>query len=77
MNANFGTDLGKWKDWGKKGDGETDFTKMIYDEGAHCWNGPQRSTTVMLECGPETAILEVSEPSTCTYVMKVSSPAAC
>ncbi|CAI7593876.1 unnamed protein product [Penicillium glandicola] len=53
--------------------------KMIiqYDRGQSCWNGPSRSTKVILECGEENKILKTAEEEKCVYSMLVTSPAAC
>jgi protein kinase C substrate 80K-H len=50
---------------------------MIYDHGLRCWNGPERSARVELECGAENQVLKVSEPSKCEYIIKMKSPAVC
>jgi Glucosidase II beta subunit-like protein len=50
---------------------------MIYDRGAQCWNGPQRSARIDLECGAENLVLKVTEPSKCEYYIKMKSPAVC
>ncbi|OOF93699.1 hypothetical protein ASPCADRAFT_7273 [Aspergillus carbonarius ITEM 5010] len=50
---------------------------LQYANGQGCWNGPARSTTVVLECGEEDAILKVAEDEKCVYSMHVTSPAVC
>ncbi|PYI10559.1 hypothetical protein BO78DRAFT_393981 [Aspergillus sclerotiicarbonarius CBS 121057] len=50
---------------------------LQYANGQGCWNGPARSTTVILECGEEDAILKVAEDEKCVYSMHVTSPAVC
>ena len=65
--------LGKWDSWVPS----SNHKSMQFTMGQMCWNGPSRSTVVQLECGPVTEIFEVEEPSTCQYVMRVRTPAAC
>ncbi|KAJ3093135.1 hypothetical protein HK102_007974 [Quaeritorhiza haematococci] len=50
---------------------------MMFENGARCWNGPERSVEVTLECGADTAVLSVSEPSKCEYNVRVRTPAVC
>lgn len=73
-NRNGGSDvnLGEWGAWLG-----TDHRKMRYEKGTRCWNGPERSTTILIECGESTEILSVSEPSMCVYEMSLKTPAAC
>lgn len=52
-------------------------TVIEYDRGQSCWNGPNRSTKVILECGEENKILKTAEEEKCVYSMLVTSPAAC
>lgn len=50
---------------------------LQYRNGAHCWNGPNRSTLVVLKCGEKDEILKVSEDEKCVYSMQVTTPAVC
>jgi hypothetical protein len=34
-------------------DGTNKYAQQKYDHGQSCWNGPERSTIVELECGDE------------------------
>ncbi|KAJ5872566.1 Glucosidase 2 subunit beta [Penicillium soppii] len=52
-------------------------TVIEYNHGQSCWNGPNRSTRVILECGEENKILKTSEEEKCVYAMLVTSPAVC
>ncbi|XP_053907820.1 LOW QUALITY PROTEIN: glucosidase 2 subunit beta [Cuculus canorus] len=69
------TNLGTWGSWsGPEGDR---FAAMRYEHGTGCWQGPNRSTTVKLSCGTETAVTAASEPSRCEYLLELVTPAAC
>jgi len=65
------TNLGRWEGW------EAGYTVMKFGSGDHCWNGPHRSVRIEVSCGRENQILEVKEPSKCTYTMRLRTPAKC
>lgn len=67
--------LGSWNDW--QGPQDNKYSKMKFDNGYTCWNGPARSTMVTLICGMENKLLSVTEPSRCEYAMELSTPAVC
>ncbi|KAI8846387.1 glucosidase II beta subunit-like-domain-containing protein [Chytridium lagenaria] len=74
------TDLGRFARFGVRSgtvDESQKYNYMVFENGAHCWNGPARSVEIELECGSETKILSVSEPSKCEYAMKMTTPNAC
>lgn len=51
---------------------------MTFVDGDKCWNGPKRSLTVELQCGPEPMeLFAIEEPSTCVYAAKLRTPAVC
>ncbi|EEH38928.1 endoplasmic reticulum protein [Paracoccidioides lutzii Pb01] len=50
---------------------------LEYTQGQTCWNGPERSTRVILECGENDEILKVTEDEKCMYSMFVTTPAVC
>lgn len=53
------------------------FSRMEYDKGLTCWNGPPRSTLVTLSCGTENKLISVTEPSRCEYAMELTTPTLC
>ncbi|KAI8847367.1 glucosidase II beta subunit-like protein-domain-containing protein [Chytridium lagenaria] len=74
--------LGAWKGWTGKdltqfSGKDLKYTEAKFEGGLGCWNGPDRSLTVTLECGVEKAVLAFSEPNKCEYAAKVSTPALC
>ena len=50
---------------------------MKYENGQHCWNGPNRQTTVVLACAETDEIWKVTEQEKCMYRMDVGTPAVC
>ncbi|KAI9703530.1 MAG: hypothetical protein M1820_005834 [Bogoriella megaspora] len=50
---------------------------LKYEGGLHCWNGPQRSTTVILACSAEEEIWKIIEEEKCVYRMEVGTAAVC
>merc|ERR1712023_533086 len=54
------TSIGNWKHWESK-------HVALFDDGDYCPGGISRSLRVRFECGSTEEILEVSEPSRCTY----------
>lgn len=71
-----GTNLGNWDEW-KKAEGSKPSYVMLYKGGSRCFNGVERSLTVIVECGPEYMAVEASEPAMCEYQMRITSPCAC
>ncbi|XP_076814197.1 glucosidase 2 subunit beta-like isoform X2 [Clavelina lepadiformis] len=69
------TNLGRWGSW--SGPENFRYSKMKYENGLGCWNGPARSTEVRIRCGLEHKILSVDEPSRCAYVFEFATPCAC
>ena len=60
-----------------KGLGIGERLALLYEGGQHCWNGPSRSTTVVLGCAEKEEIWRVAEVEKCVYKMEVGTPAAC
>jgi protein kinase C substrate 80K-H len=50
---------------------------LRYENGQHCWNGPNRRTTVVLGCAEKEEIWKVFEEEKCVYRVDAGSPAAC
>jgi protein kinase C substrate 80K-H len=50
---------------------------LVFENGQHCWNGPNRATTVVLGCAEQDEIWKVVEQEKCVYRMDVGTPAAC
>lgn len=50
---------------------------LRYENGQQCWNGPNRSTLVVLACAEKEEIWKVSEEEKCVYRMEVGTPAVC
>ncbi|XP_023665250.1 glucosidase 2 subunit beta-like [Paramormyrops kingsleyae] len=67
--------LGKWRYWA--GPQEHPYSRMEFEDGAPCWQGPPRTTLVTLTCGTETALKRVREPTKCQYIMELWTPSAC
>ncbi|KAI1289710.1 Glucosidase 2 subunit beta [Halotydeus destructor] len=67
--------LGRWGKWsGPEGDL---YSKMKYDSGTTCWNGPPRSVDVTVRCGTENQVVGASEPNRCEYALDFETPAMC
>jgi Glucosidase II beta subunit-like protein len=43
------------------------YATMQMTEGEQCWQGPKRSMTVTLRCGPKNRLIDVEENGKCTY----------
>jgi protein kinase C substrate 80K-H len=68
----------KFRHWGKWSGPDSDkFSAQLYDKGQSCWNGPERSTKVEIQCGEQLQLVEASEPSKCEYKFVLKAPAAC
>lgn len=50
---------------------------LRYENGQHCWNGPNRSTLVVLACADRDEVWRVAEEEKCVYRMEVGTPAVC
>ena len=59
-----------------KGLGSGERVALKYENGAHCWNGPNRSTTVVLACAAEEEVWKVTEEEKCVYRMEAGNPSS-
>jgi protein kinase C substrate 80K-H len=60
-----------------KGLGSGERLAMVFENGQHCWNGPARSTTVIMACAEKDEIWKVVEAEKCVYRMDLGTPAVC
>lgn len=60
-----------------KGLGTGERLTLVYENGQHCWNGPNRQTTVVVACAEKDEIWKISELEKCIYQMDIGTPAAC
>lgn len=60
-----------------RGLGKGERLVMKYENGQHCWNGPNRSTRVVLACAETEEIWKVTESEKCVYRMEVGTAAVC
>ncbi|KAF2280060.1 uncharacterized protein EI97DRAFT_464091 [Westerdykella ornata] len=60
-----------------KGLGTGERYVLKYENGQHCWNGPARSTTVVLACAEKEELWKVAEEEKCVYRMEVGTAAVC
>lgn len=60
-----------------KGLGSGPRLAMKYENGQHCWNGPNRSSMVILACAEENEVWKVREEEKCVYRLEVGTPAVC
>lgn len=57
--------------------GKGERVALRYENGASCWNGPNRSVLVVLACAEEEKVWKVQEEEKCVYRMDVGTPAVC
>ncbi|KAF2425274.1 putative glucosidase 2 subunit beta [Tothia fuscella] len=50
---------------------------MHYENGQHCWNGPARSSVIVMACAEKDEIWKVVEAEKCTYRYEVGTAAVC
>ena len=60
-----------------KGVGSGERIAMKYEGGQHCWNGPNRSSMVVLACAEVDEIWRIVEEEKCVYRLEVGTPAVC
>ncbi|KZO92144.1 hypothetical protein CALVIDRAFT_313397 [Calocera viscosa TUFC12733] len=71
--------LGRFTTWNdEEAEGTLEYySSQLYEHGARCWNGPERSVELVLTCGTENALLSIAEPEKCEYIVEGTSPALC
>lgn len=60
-----------------RGVGSGERMALRYENGQQCWNGPHRSTLVVLACAQADEIWKIIEEEKCVYRMEVGTPAVC
>lgn len=50
---------------------------LRYENGQHCWNGPNRRTLVVLACAEKDEVWKVVEEEKCVYRLEAGTPAVC
>lgn len=60
-----------------KGLGSGERVALRYENGQHCWNGPSRSTLVVLACAEKDEVWKIVEEEKCVYRLEVGTPAVC
>lgn len=60
-----------------KGLGSGERVVLQYENGQHCWNGPNRSTMIVLACSENEEIWKITEEEKCVYRMEVGTSAVC
>lgn len=53
------------------------YFELNYTDGQMCWGHGRRVATVHVLCGKDNELVEVREPSVCSYYLKFYSPIAC
>ncbi len=73
--------LGTFANWNPKADATVDsdeyWMQQVYARGQRCWNGPERSAIVDLECATTNELRDVFEAEKCIYSIRVATPAVC
>ncbi len=60
-----------------KGIGSGERWALKFENGQQCWNGPARSTIVIMACADKDEVWKVAEQEKCVYRMEVGTPAVC
>ena len=60
-----------------RGLGSGERVVLRYENGQHCWNGPNRSTMVVLACAEKDELWKIVEEEKCVYRMEAGTPAVC
>ncbi|KAL9055077.1 MAG: hypothetical protein Q9162_003747 [Coniocarpon cinnabarinum] len=60
-----------------KGIGQGERLAARHEGGGTCWQGPARSSTVIMACSEEDEVWKVMEEEKCVYRLEVGTPAVC
>lgn len=60
-----------------KGLGSGERLAMKFENGQHCWNGPNRATLVVMACSEHEEVWKITEEEKCIYRMEVGTAAVC
>jgi len=69
--------LGSFEGWDSITGSFSSSPVMKFTHGQRCHDGPARSLSVQLTCGAVEELLDISEPSRCSYEAHIVHPAAC
>lgn len=60
-----------------RGLGSGERLAMKFENGQHCWNGPNRETLVVMACSENEEVWKIAEEEKCIYRMEVGTAAVC
>lgn len=60
-----------------RGLGSGERLAMKFENGQHCWNGPNRETLVVMACSEHEEVWKITEEEKCIYRMEVGTAAVC
>ncbi|XP_066292316.1 N-acetylglucosamine-1-phosphotransferase subunit gamma-like isoform X1 [Branchiostoma lanceolatum] len=66
--------LGVWQEWEIE---NNTFTSMVMPEGDDCGGSRRRQVKVYFRCGNKNQVMNVTEPTTCNYMLEFKTPLVC